>query len=271
LENNSTRKIRVIVCSEDPFVKISIHHLLAMDWRTQVINVSSEPLTLFDQKSGTNHADILVLDVNSEQQIRSLDQVKQNSSKAIPAKMMVIITNHTRNIDTFLLMDPLIRGVLIKDEINFGLAWALDFAQRGYWVMSPSIQNEMHTRRVPIPNKSMVLRCSPSICGFSPRQIEAIWLGIVMGLDRRIIAREMDITEGTSYGLISAVYRRIGIDELLLGEADLEEYIPEQNTIRSALTSAQSQVLVSGSTHIKDKSELVFHLLTCPEIVEVSV
>ena len=263
-------KIRVTIMSGDPFVLMSIHKLLATDWRTQVINICTNPASLSKTQTTLKPADFLVLDINPELQSLYITYLKNHSDKNWAFNNTLIITDQAQAIDKSVFTSRQVKGVLIKNEIMFGLAWALDFAQRGYWVMSPGIENELVYRKIPVPHKHIVLQSDPSFYCFSPRQLEAIWLGIILGLDRRIIAREMDITEGTSYGLISAVYRRLGVDELLNGEAELEDYIPEQGTIKNALASAQSQVLISGSTHIRDKSELVFHLLTCPDLIRFS-
>ena len=270
MKKRFSNKIRVTIMSGDPFVRMSIHKLLATDWRTQVLNICSDPGSLSKTQSTIKQADFLVLDINPEDQSLYTTYLKRHGDKNWFFKNTVIITNQAQTFDKSLFTSHQVRGILIKNEIMFGLAWALDFAHRGYWVMSPGIENELVYRNIPLPHNHMVLRSDPSLYCFSPRQLEAIWLGIILGLDRRIIAREMDITEGTSYGLISAVYRRLGVDELLNGEAELEDYIPEQGTIKNALASAQSQVLASGSTHIRDKSELVFHLLTCPDLFRFS-
>jgi hypothetical protein len=100
------------------------------------------------------------------------------------------------------------------------------------------------------------------------RQEEVFWLGIILQLDHRTIAEELSITEGSSYGLISGLYRRLDIDTLLRGESSLREFIPEQNLLQETCEKIREEVKTSGTTHCRDKSELVFHLLTHPEIIE---
>lgn len=91
-------------------------------------------------------------------------------------------------------------------------------------------------------------------------------LSFLFSLERGEIADEMGISLKWTYGLISEIYERLGLKELLSGEltyAELFSHYPQ------LLEDIQEQVRTAQSGNsVRNKETLAFHILTMPDISE---
>jgi DNA-binding NarL/FixJ family response regulator len=251
----------VILITEDPYTMAAVNRLLATDWRFQVAEKHTS-LTQCLAHTRMRAGDGLIVIETDQPGDKHLERLRGKGFRG----EIVLLTQglSLRAFRGFHL--ETVNGVLIKKEIGYCLGWALDYCRQGYWVMSPGVSNWTASQPPSPRHKLMILSQPDHQYGLTPRQQEAFWLGIILGLDHRTMAEELSITEGSSYGLISAIYRRLDIDNLLRGESELEKFIPEEQTLASTCKEIQKEVRKTGSTHIRDKAELVFHLFTHPEI-----
>jgi DNA-binding NarL/FixJ family response regulator len=253
-----------ILITDDPFTMASANLLLATDWRFQVV----EKATTFDQwisQSSTSNTNSHIL-ILAQEEINDSDLRKVQESAF---KGKTVLLTGKRNLHSLRRIPAgTLNGVLVRQEIGYSLGWALDYACQGYWVTTPAALSWLPSQERAYFDSLMVLSQPAHPYDLTPRQEEAFWLGIILRLDHRTMAEELAITEGSSYGLISALYRRLDIDMLLRGESNLNEFIPQQEVLSDTYEKIQAEVKQSGTTHVRDKAELVFHLLTHPEIVE---
>jgi hypothetical protein len=101
-----------------------------------------------------------------------------------------------------------------------------------------------------------------------PHEAEVARLALIFSMERREIADEINITTDWSYGLVSAIYKKLGAEEILSGEVKPEEYLGDHPLILKYFQQIISQV---GTSHKhRDMKTLAFHILTVPEVQDIS-
>ena len=90
-------------------------------------------------------------------------------------------------------------------------------------------------------------------------------MAFIFSLGRRDLADELKISEQWSYGLVSELYEKMGLSDIISGEVDLFSYIGESEIIRSHFEEVMDQL--GTSKKARDLETLAYHLLTMPEIV----
>jgi hypothetical protein len=256
-------RIKIIIISDDPYHTLSMHLLLAKDWRTRVLSIFACPESVFREKSYARYADLILWNLATNENFKNSLQ----SIKLIPNQKILLLTNNLIKHNSNILINSNLAGVLDRKEINLSLAWAADYAHRGHFVTTPRTYEMLDIRRRIKTEDMIVLSNRDYPIPFSKRQREAIVMNIILGLDHRKTSKELGITPGSSYGLISSIYKRMEIDRLLRQENSIEEYIPRQQFITEKVNKLREDVKKHGTTHVSEKLDLVFHILTCPEIV----
>jgi len=160
-------------------------------------------------------------------------------------------------------------GIMLKKEIGFCFAWALDYVNKDSWVMTPSMERFFIRHSIRPPKNRIVLSNQNFLLPLSDRQKEAVILNNIFGLDHQTLASTMGITKGSSYGLISSIYEKLEIGKILIGENDIHDYIPSHSNIELAVQNICAKVKDNGSRKINQKNELVFHIVTCPQIEHI--
>ncbi len=166
-----------------------------------------------------------------------------------------------------------LKGYLLKDEICYSLAWAVALAAEGKWVMTDGIEKMFSGSKYFFPNNYVVLNGKNSTAYLSPHMGVAARLAFFFSMERREIADELDISEDWSYGLVSDLYKEIGMDELLSGETPPHEYLRSYKIISKHLDTIMTELEKSkigrkagAPNKARDIETLAFHLLTLPEI-----
>jgi hypothetical protein len=260
----NTKPIRIILVSEDPFSSATLTLLLAKDWRTQVILSSRSFTDLLKNEHKIPAADILVADLQENITAFKEETLFYGSHVCSKAKKVLLLSGQVRKLpkDALSIWDG---GILIKGEIGFCFAWALDYIRKGFWVMTPSVDVFFTQHTIRLPENRIVLSNQNFLLPLSKRQREAVILNIILGLDHQTLSDAMGITKGSSYGLISSIYDKLEISKLLIGENNIHDYIPPQTDIEVAVDRIRSTFIAQGSTEISQKTGLVFHILTCPQ------
>jgi hypothetical protein len=86
-------------------------------------------------------------------------------------------------------------------------------------------------------------------------------------MERRDLADELGVTEDWGYGLVSAVYEKIGLKDILSGDVDLSGYLGNHELLTSHFEQIKEESRGSGKA--RDMETLAFHLLTMPEMREL--
>lgn len=163
------------------------------------------------------------------------------------------------------LKDDIFCGYILKHEIGYSLAWAISFAYEGHYIFTPSTIARAKKVGVSLPEKSMVLAGRSEMPGFSDRESEVARLAFIFSLGRRDLAEELKISDQWSYGMVSELYAKLGIGDILSGEVDPIHYLGDNAILLDRFKKIVEKI--GPSRKAKDIEALAFHFLTMPEIL----
>jgi DNA-binding NarL/FixJ family response regulator len=110
------------------------------------------------------------------------------------------------------------------------------------------------------------------LANFTPRESELIRLGMIFNLSIRDMADELVLSRGWVSELVSTIYGKLGVHDILAGESPLD--IPFENeTVLKHLKDIgdrPTKNLADGRMRKAPwMATLAFHLLTIPEVDEL--
>jgi DNA-binding NarL/FixJ family response regulator len=260
------RDILVAILEDDLFARNWMALLMVRDWRTRMVGEFStwaEVSAFF--KVSNQFLDILILDVNQFNEKLSIREIS-HTLKSSQQKTKVLLTGI--NPEPRLLQqldDDCISGYVLKSEIGYSLSWVISFVSDGYWVMTPGIQQLAHLRNFIPPINSLILDGQKTLPGFTTHEAEVARMAFIFSVGRRDLADELKISEQWSYGLVSELYKKMGLTDIISGEVDLFSYIGENQIIKRKFIEIIDQM--GNSKKARDIETLAYHLLTMPEIV----
>jgi DNA-binding NarL/FixJ family response regulator len=155
-------------------------------------------------------------------------------------------------------------GYLIKNEIRYSLAWAVSLAAGGYWVMTPGIESLVDEGAVNLPGKSLVLDGRVPMYDFTESEARVARLALLFSVERRDMADELKISKAWSYGVVSGIYDKMGMQSILNGQVDPTEFLGDNPLVLAHLKEIVQRL--GNSRKAQDMETLAFHLLTMPEI-----
>jgi hypothetical protein len=94
-------------------------------------------------------------------------------------------------------------------------------------------------------------------------------MAFIYSMERHAMANELGISEDFSYGVVSALYDKMGLDDVLSGSVDPEQYFGSHPAVISYLKLTLEHLKRTGSKKAKNKETLAFHLFTMPDIQEI--
>jgi len=262
-----SKDIRVLIIEDDPYARDLMSLLLTRDWRTRVVGeVAGEgDLALF-LRDEMQKVDVVILDteIPGEPDIPSkLAAITQKIP--VPPRILYTGTLAKREILAEVLNGNC-SGYILKQDILYALGAAVALVVAGSPVVTSGIQKI--AGRYALPNGTLVLDGSKLTTNFSRRENELIRLGIVFNLAIRDIADELVLGAGWVSEIVSTIYRKLGVREILTGEVPLDLYFTDE-----AVLERCKEITKRSTTGKLRKapwmSTLAFHLLTVPEINEV--
>jgi len=259
------KDVRVFVLDKDPFVRSWEALLLARDWRT---HFGGEASSIVDMahfiREEKARVDLLVLGTD----VVATDQDYRDLKEALtPLPRIPIVVFTGLEVDEKALkhfLPPQFMGYLLKREICDSLAWAVALAASGEWVVTPGVQEAIIRGGVMPSGKGIVLDGTKPAAGLTGREVEAARMAFLFSLERHDLADELNISKDWSYGLVSSIYKKLGLDEILEGEIDPSTYLGDNPLILNHLREIVSEL--HGSPKARDIETLAFHIFTMPEI-----
>jgi hypothetical protein len=259
------KDVRVFILERDPFARNWMAQLMARDWRTHFVGDSGSIFDFSKQiASEKPRMDVLLLEADLINDEKSLNEIKTALSN-LPHFPMVLLTGlevDHRMIKA--LTSPSIHGYVLREEIGYALSWAAAMVGVGDWVVTPSIHSALCQAGIKLPGKGVVLDGRKPIASLTGREIEAARLAFLFSLERHDLADELNISKDWSYGLVSTIYKKLGLDEILEGEVDPSIYLGGNALVLAHLEDIVSQL--HGSPKARDIETLAFHIFTMPEI-----
>jgi len=258
------KSIQVIIVEEDSFAKNWMALLLARDWRTQIIYETDSAKSAFHFVEGfAGRPDFILLD--ADQSLTTISKIEQQQNSGIKTPGIILVGNSpTLEILKQATKFSSIRGYILKSEISYSLAWAVDFASAGQWVATPGILDLANEHRRMLPENHVILNGEKTFSPLTQHETTVARMALIFSMERRDLADELNITEEWSYGLVSTLYKKLGLDEILHGEVSPEAYLGKHPIMLERFNSICQ--VVRSSKKAKDMESLAFHLLTAPDL-----
>jgi hypothetical protein len=262
-------EFQIAIVEDDPFARNWMALLAARDWRTRLAGEFDEALKLIPLlHHKASSVDLILMDTD----ITGGEDWLPEISRAVaglahpPAILCIGIKANSQVLAR--LAYPQFVGYILKNEIEFSLAWAIDIALRGKWVMTEGVRSLAADMRFQLPHPCMVLDGRKTIQStLSKHQADVSRLAFLFSMERRELADELGIVEDWGYGLVSQVYEQLGVKDILNDDEALQSYFGDQPLILAHV----KKIRETGNHSIKahDLETLAFHLITMPEMVEL--
>ena len=258
------KDILVSNLSDDLFSLNWMSLLIVRDWRTRVLTEGKllNPLEEHEFES-IQHVDVVVADLDSFVQNTNLFS---NLNRYLAENPTLLVVGVGSRIDPlFFQRIPTrnIGGYLLKSEISSSLGWAVSFAYEGLLVFTPQAHQAAFSLGFSSTKPERVIK-SRVYPGMTERQSEIARLAIIFSVGRRDLADELKISDQWSYGIVSELYEKLGLNELANDKDDILAYLGNDVMIKSHIDEILSEL--GSSKKARDLETLAFHILTLPEI-----
>jgi DNA-binding NarL/FixJ family response regulator len=262
--------IRLVIVEDDPFSRNWMALLAARDWRTHVVGEADAPLNILPFLTAkASRVDLILMDTDIPGDEDWLPHIlgAVQGMKHPPAILCTGIRPNPHVLSR--LQHPAFTGYILKDEISYSLAWAVDLALEGKWVITDSIRSMAFTLGIPLPEPCVIIDGRKTLQEhLTPHQAEVARLAFLFSMERRELADELGVVEDWSYGLVSQIYAQLGVKEMLQDEEMLEANFGEHALLMAHIQKLKSESKPSQKARALET--LAFHLITMPEIIEVN-
>lgn len=260
------KDILVTLLEDDVFSRNWMALLMVRDWRTRLVGEFSTRSDLYHfLETSFQPFDILILDVDlfgEDFTIANIGDVllqRKNQARILltgiqPEERIIQQIRHER-----------VCGYILKHEVGYSLSWIIAFVYDGSWVFTPGTMDLAVKMNAPLPSNKLLVDGRKQLPGFTEHESEVARLAFIFSLGRRDLADELKISEQWSYGLVSELYEKMGLSDIISGEVDLFSYIGENPIIRSHFEEIMEQL--GTSKKARDLETLAYHILTMPEIL----
>lgn len=260
------KEARVLIVEDDPFSQNWMALLLARDWRTRVIGeTASLEGMLSALNSGEEKPNFVLLNIDLMNGLQEWGRLIPLAAPLI-APLPVLLVG--KNAETAERIDPFpgFCGYIIKSEICHSLSWAVALAEPHQWVITPGV--EPHLRRPAWPTRILALDGRKPVHNLTEHEAKVARLALIFSMERRELSDEIKISEDWGYGLVSSIYQKLGLEEIISGEVDPADYLgkdfAENPRFREMLRQA------GESRKKNDLETLAFHILCMPDIRELA-
>jgi len=260
-------EFQIIILEDDPFARSWMALLAARDWRTRVAGEVDAPLKLIPLlHQHTAIVDLVLMDTDIPGGADWIPQVL-GAIAGMKHPPAVLCTGIKANPEILSRMShPSFVGYILKNEISYSLAWAIDLSLSGKWVVTEGIRSLASDMRFPLPRPCVVLDGRKTLQStLSPHQADVSRLAFLFSMERRELADELGVVEDWGYGLVSQIYEQLGVKDILTDDDALNSYFEDQPLILSHI----QKIRQAGKTSVKahDLETLAFHIITMPEMV----
>ncbi len=265
------KDIRVLIIEDDPYARDLMSLLLTRDWRTRVVGevYGEKELELF-LTDELQTVDVVIIDteIPGEPGL-PLKLAALTQQMPHPPKILYTGTLAKREV-----LDEIIHsqcsGYVLKQDILYALGAVVAAVYNDTCVISPGIHKS--AGRYAFPTGTLILDGRRLTTKFSRRENELIRLGIIFNLAIRDIADELVLGAGWVSEIISTIYRKLGVREILTGEVPLDMYFTDEAVLEHCRAITQRATSNQPGGKLRKApwmSTLAFHLLTVPEITEI--
>lgn len=258
------KDILVSLLSDDLFSLNWMSLLLVRDWRTRVFTEGEliNPLQ-DDEFRSVQHVEVVVADLDSFVQNANLFS---NLNRYLAENPQILVLGVGSRIEpVFFQRVPSsnIGGYLLKSEISSSLGWAVSFVREGALVFTPGAHQAAYNLGFSSIKPIRVVK-SRIYPGMTDRQSEIARLAIIFSVGRRDLADELKISDQWSYGIVSELYEKLGLNDLANDKNEILAYLENDPMIKIHMDQILREL--GTSKKARDLETLAFHILTLPEI-----
>lgn len=262
------KDIRVVVVEDDPFARNWTAMLLVRDWRTHLageLNAKTDVLPYLKQLA--EKVDLILLDVDhfGERPGSGMD-IRKLAEGLKPGVRILLTGIHPQEHILQQTQNEHVCGYILKGEISNSMVWAVSMAMEGRWISTPGVEDLAGELCFRLPPNRVCINGHTPIYDFTPREVAAARLAFLFSMERRDLADEMSITENWTYGLVSGIYKKLGLEELLNGEIEARERLGDNPLALSHLQQIMDELNATASGKARDMETLAFHVMTMPEM-----
>ncbi|MBC8506348.1 MAG: response regulator transcription factor [Anaerolineales bacterium] len=262
------KDIRVLIVEDDPFARDMMSLLLTRDWRTRVIGEAINKKNLLDfLAQGDSKVDVVVLDTEIPG-APILPFELAAMTQEMSASPAILFTGTKASIEPLKqVLKSESGGYVLKGELLYALAAAVANIHKGHYVITPSVLGVIDNAA--FPSGLRILDGRKQWSAFTPREKEVIRLAMIFNLAIRDMADELVLSQGWVSELVSTIYMKLGLREILSGEAALENYFTDEAVLEHCREITKRGEAVEGERKLRKApwmSTLAFHLLTIPEV-----
>lgn len=264
------KDIQVLIIEDDPYARDLMTLLLTRDWRTRVIGETANQHELRDFIEEFHPpVDVVILDTEIPGE-PDMPFVLTEILSQLPKKPAILYTATQAD---GRILDRLVQigfgGYVIKNELLYALGAAVAAVGRGDCVLTPSVQPI--AARYAISREAHIYQGSRIEDVFTRRESELVRLALIFNLSIRDMADELVLSPEWVSEVVSGVYKKLGLREILAGEVPLEEYFDDPAVLERCekITQRPQTKLADGRLRKAPwMSTLAFHLLTQPRVDE---
>lgn len=249
---------------EDPFARQWMSLILTRDWRTTVI----AEMACCDKQSlaginKSNRIDFVLLDADLATP-ENIKNIRTGLEKTTQLKILVVGNIASAQVWDWIAEEPSVVGYIIKSEIHFSLAWAVDFGSGSHWVITPGVAELALNSEVANRKQLIILDGRKTISKLTDHEVEVARLALVFSMERRDFSREFNITYDWGNGLVSQLYTKIGLQEVLSGDISPEAFVGDHPIILGRIKEIIKEI--GSSKKARDMESLAFHIITMPDV-----
>jgi DNA-binding NarL/FixJ family response regulator len=259
----------IAIVEDDPFARSWMALLAARDWRTRVAGEFDEPLKIIPLlHKKAFYLDLILMDTDIPGGEDWIPEIL-GAISGLPHPPAILCTGIRPNPEVLIRMaHPCFVGYILKNEIGFSLAWAIDIAMTGKWVITEGVRSLASSMRYPLPHPCMLMDGRKTLQStLSKRQSDVSRLAFLFSMERKELADELGIVEDWGYGLVSQIYEQLGVKDILTDDETERSYFADQPLILAHIEKIKAEN--KGSVKAHDMETLAFHIITMPEMVDL--
>jgi hypothetical protein len=263
---NQKTAYRIAIIDSNRFSRNWSASLLMRDLRTQVV---AEHKTIDDfvqlQQNSIEKIDGVLINLPAEY---SNDQIQTGLSSLSKLKIQhkILVTSQPNEVLLDALKRNLVSSVLLMDEMDNALGWAVVLTCAGYHILTPTILQMAYQQSIHMDQKWLVFTGNDIEKYLSPSQIQYARLAFLMSMSRGSLADELQIGVNSSFTLISRLYEHIGVNELM--EENDRVDLTSEDTPYFQANYPDCALESTPKAARPTKESLAFHIVTKP-IVQV--
>lgn len=205
-----TINLKVVILDTDYYAMQSINGYLAWDRRTRVTYMTTDFDDFWHYMRDTAIAelpDVLILDVDHLGDLDHVEKILDDIRNFVPHAMIICLsqTNSPKLVE--IVAESTARAFLLKHEVGMQLAWAVVFALKHDFIITPGVSRMLKDTQVQRVYEAAVLPEQRKYPEMTDRIRQAIRLCVIEGMPAHLAADEMGISLHTIRGYIKEGYR----------------------------------------------------------------